>query len=221
MATIDEAWKKKSPRELQNYVSKMLPDHGHLDRFDWRFEPKYLILDDDKKAALAYLKSEHPMYLEYLSLWDPKRDNQPFIVTEHVKDGVVVDSILQEGNHRSAMAAIRGISTFRTIVGRQKRPMPWEQPVAGAFVFGRSSGRAGGRVGAGEDLSGLHSALAALVSDRYPVAARGLHGEFWVVLATPQGKYLAAWIDENGELYKVERAYLKAAIKLAKESWGR
>lgn len=126
LSEIDKAWLSKKPAELRRYAAKMLPDHEHIDLFDWRYEPLYPVLETDRARAAAYLKSEHPMYLKYLERWSPQDDEQPFIALEFTRDGKVVDVALQDGNHRTAMAAILGIPSFRTIVGRQKASMPWE-----------------------------------------------------------------------------------------------
>lgn len=47
-------------------------------------------------------------------------------------------------------------------------------------------------------------------------------GEHWIVVFTGvPGAYLAAWVDEDGEVRTASRKSLAAAVKLASSSWGR
>ena len=69
----------------------------------------------------------------------------------------------------------------------------------------------------------LHAQLAALVpNEDYLLAGE----QFWCVVYTPpkpfsgDPPYLAAWLDENGDLRTATRKTEAAAIKLAQSSWG-
>lgn len=47
-------------------------------------------------------------------------------------------------------------------------------------------------------------------------------GEHWIVVfAGGPDTYLAAWVDEDGEVRTALRKSLRAAVKLAERSWGR
>ncbi len=44
--------------------------------------------------------------------------------------------------------------------------------------------------------------------------------EFWVVIYMGDDIYLAAWVDENGEVKTAEYKTANGAIKRADRSWG-
>lgn len=45
--------------------------------------------------------------------------------------------------------------------------------------------------------------------------------EFWIVIFDPARGYLAAWVDENGDVHTAIRKTVKGAANLADRSWGR
>ena len=68
-----------------------------------------------------------------------------------------------------------------------------------------------------EDESQLHPLLQALVTyEERVIQCR----QFWLVMLQDDGTYLAAWINEKGQVQTVSRDQWKSALTIAKDRWG-